>query len=281
MYYHPPVAKPPKRKNGYKKEAVIGIAIILIMIIVFVFIRAAVPADTILSSSEPTQNVLGESFPEFHNATPGPTPEPTTAPGPMPLLVNSKHPVPDNYNPSNMVLMNDYCPSDIVNIKEPNTYGEREAVDALLAMISDAQAQGLIIWQVSDAYRSVAEQQRLWDESYQKYLTVNELSHEKATQAANRRVAKGGHSEHHLGLAFDINVPGEAFRKTKQCEWLALNCVRYGFIIRYTEDKESITGTTAEPWHVRYVGEWHAKKMQRENLCLEEYISKYGADYKP
>lgn len=279
MYYHPPTRKPEKKKGKgpIPKEALIGGGIILAMVVIFLIIRAATaPAPDSTLSPSATQNVLGDDFVAMLNATPGPTPAPTAEPGPMPLLVNRKNPVPNDYVPSNMVLMNDYCPQDVVIIKEPNTYGEKEAVDALLTMIRDAQAQGLEIWQVSDAYRSVADQQRIWDESYQKYLTVNELSPEKSTQAADRRVARGGASEHHIGLAFDISVPGESFRKTKQCDWLASNCTRYGFIIRYTEEKESITGTTAEPWHVRYVGEWHAKKMQREDLCLEEYITKYG-----
>ena len=61
-------------------------------------------------------------------------------------------------------------------------------------------------------------------------------------------------------------------------EWLKEHCWDYGFILRYNKDKESITGFLAEPWHFRYVGIEHAKIMQDENLCLEEYLEEYTKD---
>lgn len=85
-------------------------------------------------------------------------------------------------------------------------------------------------------------------------------------------VAKPGYSEHETGYAFDFS---ETINNDYQGEgdfaWLNENCYKYGFIIRYAEDKEEITEYRAEPWHFRYVGVPHAKYMADNNLCLEEY----------
>ena len=86
-------------------------------------------------------------------------------------------------------------------------------------------------------------------------------------------MAEPGTSEHHLGLAFDVNKQGSStFAGTKHSEWLNEHCWEYGFIIRYTKEKESITGFVAEPWHIRYVGVEHAMYMKEHDLCLEEYV---------
>lgn len=163
-------------------------------------------------------------------------------------------------------------------VKERGLLIRPAAADALNAMLQKARADGLTVWQVSEGHRSVAAQQQIWDETYDKYLNVNGLSPQKALQATARRVAKPGCSEHHTGLALDISVPGESFRLTEQSRWLAENCWDYGFILRYTAEKEAITGFTAEPWHIRFVGVTAAQAMRDENLCLEEYLRKYGAE---
>ena len=62
------------------------------------------------------------------------------------------------------------------------------------------------------------------------------------------------------------------FASTKQSAWLNEHCWEYGFIIRYTKEKEKITGFEAEPWHIRYVGVEHAMYMKEHDLCLEEYV---------
>ena len=91
-------------------------------------------------------------------------------------------------------------------------------------------------------------------------------------EAADRYSARPGHSEHQSGLAFDLNDLSESFGRTKEGIWLRENCWKYGFIIRYPEDKESITGYMYEPWHVRYIGNDSAKAVYESGLCLEEYL---------
>ena len=84
--------------------------------------------------------------------------------------------------------------------------------------------------------------------------------------------ARPGHSEHQTGLAIDVNSVDDSFRGTPEAIWLADNCYKYGFIIRYPEGKEGITGYKYEPWHIRYVGSEIAKKVHDagSNATLEE-----------
>ena len=58
-------------------------------------------------------------------------------------------------------------------------------------------------------------------------------------------------------------------------KWLMEHCQDYGFVLRYPKDKEEITGIIYEPWHYRYVGKKHAKKIMAKGVCLEEYIEQY------
>lgn len=202
-------------------------------------------------------------------------PTATTLPMTMPLLVNEEHPM--EAAPNDLVLLNDYLPNSLVTVKEAGSEGSKEAADALIALFEAAQVDGLGGWQITDAYRSVETQQAIWDKTYKKYREENGMSEKKALQATQRRVATPGSSEHHTGLAFDIGVPGESFRLTEQCAWLSENCAGYGFVVRYTEEKERLTGITAEPWHIRYVGVEHARAMTQGNLCLEEYVDRLRA----
>ena len=190
---------------------------------------------------------------------------------PTPVLVNAKHPVPDGYLPQNLVVMRAYCDPNIVNVTGDDIQGERGAVDALMVMLKAAIEDGLSDWQISEAYRSVQYQQRVWDNKVAEYRQQG-LTEENVQIATAKYVARPGYSEHHTGLAFDVTVPDQSFPLTEQSKWLAANCWDYGFIIRYTEDKVAITGINAEPWHIRYVGLPHSKLMQERNQCLEEYL---------
>ena len=90
---------------------------------------------------------------------------------------------------------------------------------------------------------------------------------------ADRYSARPGHSEHQTGLAFDLNSLDQSFGQTKEGKWIAANSWKYGFILRYPQDKEAQTGYMYEPWHVRYLGKDVAKKVYDSGLCLEEYLN--------
>lgn len=193
----------------------------------------------------------------------------------LPMLVNRTHLLPNGYTPADLVDMSSYCDAGIVTIKYSGTYAERVAVDALMDMLRAAHQEGITVWQISSAYRTVKYQQELFDEQKAEYLGRG-FSEDRAISATRQTVADPGTSEHHLGTSFDITVPGVSFKGTKQANWLAEHCWEYGFILRYTEEKESITGFLAEPWHFRYVGVKHSIPMRDSGYCLEEYLLLYG-----
>lgn len=90
-------------------------------------------------------------------------------------------------------------------------------------------------------------------------------------EAADRYSARPGHSEHQSGLALDVNNASSWFDNTAEARWLANHCSDYGFIIRYPQGKESVTGYKYESWHIRYVGKTLATKLTQNHLTLEEY----------
>ncbi|EQJ17380.1 D-alanyl-D-alanine carboxypeptidase family protein [Clostridioides difficile P68] len=142
-----------------------------------------------------------------------------------------------------------------------------EARDAFYKMNKDAQKSGLNLKAFS-TYRSYEYQDRLF-KSYVK---------EHGEKEANRFSAKPGESEHQTGLAFDIGGDDQScwankkFNNTKEAKWLYENAYKYGFILRYPEGKEDITGYMYESWHYRYVGTEHSKNFAMNNLTLEEYL---------
>ena len=194
--------------------------------------------------------------------------------GEVPMLVNADHPVDEYFVPADLVYLKDVLDKKLVTIKYKKTQGVRTAVEALQTMLEAAKEDKITKWQISAAYRSWDDQVKLLNAKISSYRKKNkDWSSSKARRAALKSVAEPGCSEHHLGLAFDINVKGaKTFSSTKQYKWLKENCWDYGFIMRYTKEKEKITGFTAEAWHIRYVGVNHAKYMQEHDLCLEEYI---------
>ena len=259
-----------QQQNGLEPDGVAGAATNTVL---YSSSAKAYTAPVLTSTPEPTAP---------------PTPAPTATPEPaaavkmyvtadgFPLLVNREHLLPDDYETYDLVTMNDYCPSDVVKIKYKSTLAEKEAVDALLNMLRAGIDAGLKNWQISAAYRTVEQQEKLFNNKVRTYMNDNGLSRSRAISATKKTVADPGSSEHHLGTAFDITIPGTSFGSTKQAKWLAEHCWEYGFILRYTEEKQNITGFLAEPWHFRYVGTEHSLIMRDEQLCLEEYLDLYG-----
>lgn len=194
--------------------------------------------------------------------------------GSQPLLVNRQHPVTSDFAPADLVNLSEYCDSSLVKIKYDGTQGVREAADALLRMLEAAKADGITNWQVSAAYRSYADQQRIFDNKVKSFQNNNpDWSLSRCRSAASVTVADPGASEHHTGLAFDMTVPNTSmFLSTPQCAWLHEHCWEYGFILRYTDEKQQITGFAGEAWHIRYVGTEHSLAMQQSGQCLEEYL---------
>ena len=120
-------------------------------------------------------------------------------------------------------------------------------------------------------YRSVEEQTELYNERVAQ-LEATGLSHEEAERQAQTQVQVPGASEHQTGLAIDMSAPNGLSEEVVQ-QIIAL-APQYGFVLRYPEGKNAITGVDYENWHFRYVGVENAQYMVKHQLVLEEYIQK-------
>ncbi len=186
------------------------------------------------------------------------------------VLVNKEYSLPEDYQPADLVYPNvDF----IFEEKIEKRMMRAEAAEALQKMFADAETQNLQLAGVS-AYRSHQTQQSLFD-NY-----VNRDGVEKAKTYS----ALPGTSEHETGLAIDVTTADGAcaaqdcFGDTPEAQWLAEHGHEYGFIIRYPEGKENITGYKYEPWHIRYVGLGVAKEIYENNITLEEYYNALPVD---
>ena len=146
----------------------------------------------------------------------------------------------------------------------PSDYGngmDNEAMEAYYKMYYDAASEGLYL-NIISGYRSYWVQDSVY----------NSFVYDRGVEAADKVSARPGHSEHQTGLAMDINSTWFTFADTAEGIWLKNNCANYGFIIRYPEGKEEITGYAYESWHIRYVGTELAQKLTSEGITLEEYF---------
>lgn len=168
-------------------------------------------------------------------------------------------------------LASDYVPDDLVTVESAYSNGGKlksEVNDAFCDLVEALWAEtGLHLVNISP-YRSYSLQSSL----YARY------SARDGAAAADRYSAHAGYSEHQTGLALDVSVPGgtlNGFKKSKQFEWMRDNAHRFGFILRYGEGMEYITGYKFEPWHYRYVGAEAAAFIYENGLTFEEYYAYY------
>jgi len=187
-----------------------------------------------------------------------------TNPSSLYVIVNKKRNLPADYAPSDLVV------PDIpfaFSGDSPKKQMRKEAAQALEKLVAAASKDGIVLKGVS-GYRSYATQKALFD-SY---------ARKDGIEAANRYSALPGQSEHQTGLTMDISGQSVKYQltadlgKAKEGIWLAEHAHEFGFIIRYPEGKEDITGYTYEPWHLRYIGVEAAEAVTASGLTLEEYF---------
>lgn len=186
------------------------------------------------------------------------------------LLVNRYNPLPSNFKAKNLVELS----SSKIKLSSSKAILNNVVRDALYGMLDAAKKDNITGYVSNSTVRSIEVQNYL----YQNRLNINKKNKVKDPERETlKRVAKPGISEHHTGLSMDIlSTNGNSattFGKTEQSKWLNENCYKYGFIIRYPKDKQEITETMYEPWHIRYVGLPHSMIMKKENMCFEEYIN--------
>lgn len=181
------------------------------------------------------------------------------------VLVNKQNKLPDDYNPNDLVYPDVRF---LFDEKIEKRMMRKEAAEALEKMFEAAIEDGIHLAGVS-AYRSHKTQTAL----FERYVKKDGM--EKALTYS----AYPGTSEHETGLAIDVSgssgkcAVDDCFADTKESDWLKENVFEYGFIIRYPEGKESITGYQYEPWHLRYVGTEVSLAIGKSGESLEEYYN--------
>ena len=185
------------------------------------------------------------------------------------ILVNKNHKLPDDYESKvNLINVKNNIPKDDRTFQLENVTHEY-----FIKLREKLLEEYNITIELDSAYRSVARQQEIWDEFVEKY----------GINYTEKYMAKPGYSEHHTGLALDICLvvngtvidDNEEMIKQKEIfEKIHKKLSDFGFILRYLQGKESITGYNYEPWHFRFVQIDDAKKIMNEGITLEEYLSK-------
>ena len=183
--------------------------------------------------------------------------------------------------PWNLLLVNDWNPlpagydSDVTfSTVSGGKQVDSRIIDAVNRMLNDAAAYDLA---VVSAYRPKEEQDVLYWRKVKQY-TDKGYSDLEAQKVGGTIVKRPGFSEHNCGLAMDVGGSGDytleqTFANTPAYAWLIEHCADYGFILRFPQGNEDITGVIYEPWHYRYVGEEAARYIMDNDLCLEEYLA--------
>lgn len=179
------------------------------------------------------------------------------------FLVNREWRVSENYIP-------DLSTSKAVKGRLPQMTSA--ALQALIQMVEACKAETKVTLISISTYRSYQKQKDLY---------TAKLAKTKSQEAANQYVAMPGASEHQLGMAIDLGNLGKgfslgaAFGKTKGGKWMKDNAHRFGFILRYNEGWENVTGYSFEPWHFRYVGVDVATRLYNHPEPFEHFLLTY------
>ncbi len=260
----------PRRRDVHRRKRGKGGLVTAIISVVVVALVVAIVALWPRPQEEVAVQSPSPSATPSESPTPTPTPTPTfdktqlsiDDPSSVWVVVNKLRPL----NPQ------DYAAPDLVDVpvKEANpAVLRKEAADAVVAMFAQFTAETGLEMQNQSAYRSYSTQVSVYNG------WVNKLGQ----AGADATSARPGFSEHQTGLALDISsVPAvcaldQCFADTPAGQWLAANAYKWGFILRYPNGMDAITGYEFEPWHYRYVGVALATEMHDEGVAtLEEFF---------
>ena len=174
-------------------------------------------------------------------------------------IVNKYYQLEEDFEPNNLTAI------DSKYARNDSQLLQKEATEAFNQMCSDAKLENISLYSGS-AYRSYEYQNTIYND----YIKKDGLT------AAETYSARPGYSEHQLGLAVDIMNGNWSYVSKEDIEysWLLANSYKYGFILRYPENKEYITGYMFEPWHYRYLGKELASKVYNSGLTYDEYVAR-------
>ncbi|WP_040196513.1 D-Ala-D-Ala carboxypeptidase VanY [Candidatus Soleaferrea massiliensis] len=182
------------------------------------------------------------------------------------VLVNKTYPY-RGQDSTPLTYVYDYK-NNMYKVKDMEVSLNRRVVQAFNGMLAGFyDATGIHDVNVVSGYRSSEDQYRI----------VQEKQSETLLQNVSSLAAAPGYSEHETGMALDLSIYTDMgithdFLGQGKYHWIRENAYRYGFVLRYPQEKTQTTGYDYEPWHYRFVGVPHAGIMQKENICLEEYI---------
>ena len=183
------------------------------------------------------------------------------------------------------LLSDSFAPKSLTTLDSSLTlYGgekqlESGAAMALTAMMAEMRAAGFDDVYVTSAYRTYSYQAALFNTYINNEMTADPtLSYEQAKQKVLTYSAEPGTSEHQSGLCVDFITAkmtdlDQTFATYPVYRWLQENAHKFGFILRYPQSKEEVTGYSYEPWHYRFVGQTAAAEIFLAEQCLEEYLA--------
>ena len=178
-------------------------------------------------------------------------------------LVDKSHHLPIDYEPADLVDLDDY--SDRLDLNRPGHQLRAVLLPDLFAMVDAARAEGLTLL-ISSAYRSYQYQEGIYQ------YWVDTLGQEEA----DRTSARPGTSQHQLGTAIDFGCICEDFADTAAGRWLASYAWKYGFSLSYPDGLESLTGYAFESWHFRYIGKVAARVEKEFFAGLQQHLTEFA-----
>lgn len=174
-------------------------------------------------------------------------------------MIGVNYPLPDKYSPN----LSEAVDGSSVKLDSRVATHYREMYNA-------AKQAGCILTPYS-GYHTYSLQESTYTRKLNYYISQG-YSEEQAAAETQKKTLPAGCSEHNAGLCMDIVSASSDFVNTKEFQWLCDNAMNYGFVLRYPENKQEITGVNYQPWHWRFVGVEAAKEMAQNNQCLEEYL---------
>lgn len=249
-----------KRRRATKRFAVFAVMVAILAVGLLLFTRVCAQSEKTVHTG--AARVCAQARPPAEAAE-----NPPVEDGRFLVLVNWEHPS-DGSRPDTLVPMDE--------VFENEVSFEGGSIDSMAGaaareMFRAAQAEGVGPYKITTAYRSIEYQEQLWEQRLRE-----DPDYGREPYSDPVRVLPGNTSEHTTGLALDILSPrhdeaDDSFGETPEGLWLAENAWKHGFILRYPEGKEALTGVIYEPWHFRYVGKQAAKEIYQSGQCLEEY----------
>ncbi len=266
------------KKNELKAVIRYMLAAIVVLIAVIVFL--SVKLKKTKADAENVKIVYNESIPTQTIEKAEPTPiitdyeintEPDDDTDYLQLvnLENYIYELPDNLD-----LVERYIDDDLAEYGNSEILLNTEVINELKDMLEDAKAQGIPKYIINSGFRSIRNQTRLWNNRKESDPNYGKQPYENPLKCM-----PPNSSEHSTGLAVDIlntsyREANDGYGDTLAGKWMYQNAYKYGFILRYPENKTHITGVMYEPWHYRYVGKEVAKEIYEREICLEEYLNK-------